>query len=375
MSRRKRNDVGGSLDSLLDTMTNVVGILVIVLVVTQLGVGDAVKRIVVGSIEITPEDLAEAQTQQAAKAAERSAREQELAEIKNTDLEAAQRDLRVQVAAESRRLDDLKDRRKRQLTQRLKEAREAAEKLEAEQIKQIADLELQESKLQDQLASLKDRMRTTKPAEVLPPKIVHLPNPRKATSGAKPVSFICRDGVIMPVNIESAQDRASKWTAAYITENRLDRDKPKGVDCDKVFRAFNRRTFRDNSFTLQLQQLNDYAYVIFQRRGTAGETAREIDDTNSDFQQAVGKLNKNQHYLRFLVWTDSYETYLAARRIANKYRLPAGWQPVGGDTEYRVRMRGNLRCGPPPPPPPKPTTPPKPQPTEPPREAPIDTID
>ena len=34
-----------SLDSLLDTMTNVVGILIILLVVTQLNVGDAVRRI------------------------------------------------------------------------------------------------------------------------------------------------------------------------------------------------------------------------------------------------------------------------------------------------------------------------------------------
>ncbi len=45
MGRRRRKDSGASLDSLLDTMTNVVGILVIVLIVTQLGVGDAVKRI------------------------------------------------------------------------------------------------------------------------------------------------------------------------------------------------------------------------------------------------------------------------------------------------------------------------------------------
>ena len=43
--RRRRTEDEGSLDSLLDTMTNVVGILVIVLVVTQLGVGEAVKRI------------------------------------------------------------------------------------------------------------------------------------------------------------------------------------------------------------------------------------------------------------------------------------------------------------------------------------------
>ena len=47
MIRRPRNDDddGGGLDSLLDTMTNVVGILVMVLIATQLGVKDAVTRI------------------------------------------------------------------------------------------------------------------------------------------------------------------------------------------------------------------------------------------------------------------------------------------------------------------------------------------
>ena len=45
MKRRKKDDVG-SLDSLLDTITTVVGILIILLIVVQLGADSAVKRIV-----------------------------------------------------------------------------------------------------------------------------------------------------------------------------------------------------------------------------------------------------------------------------------------------------------------------------------------
>ena len=54
--RRAKKSSGASLDSLLDTMTNVVGILVILLTVTQLGVGDAVKRIA-DSDSVKPEVL------------------------------------------------------------------------------------------------------------------------------------------------------------------------------------------------------------------------------------------------------------------------------------------------------------------------------
>ena len=45
MRKKKKDDVG-SLDSLLDTITTVVGILIILLIVVQLGADSAVKRIV-----------------------------------------------------------------------------------------------------------------------------------------------------------------------------------------------------------------------------------------------------------------------------------------------------------------------------------------
>ena len=43
--RRNKKESGASLDSLLDTLTNVVGILVILVTVMQLGVSEAVQRI------------------------------------------------------------------------------------------------------------------------------------------------------------------------------------------------------------------------------------------------------------------------------------------------------------------------------------------
>ena len=44
--KRRKKDEGGSLDSLLDTITTVVGILIILLIVVQLGAESAVKRYV-----------------------------------------------------------------------------------------------------------------------------------------------------------------------------------------------------------------------------------------------------------------------------------------------------------------------------------------
>ena len=61
--RPRRKKALGSLDSLLDTMTNVVGILVILLAVTQLGVGDAVKRIRGALVEVSSDEIAQLQAQ------------------------------------------------------------------------------------------------------------------------------------------------------------------------------------------------------------------------------------------------------------------------------------------------------------------------
>ena len=51
--RRKNSGAMGSLDSLLDTMTNVVGVLIVVLIVTQVNVSSAAKRIRANLPEVT----------------------------------------------------------------------------------------------------------------------------------------------------------------------------------------------------------------------------------------------------------------------------------------------------------------------------------
>ena len=59
--RPRKKVASGSLDSLLDTMTNVVGILVILLAVTQMGVAQALERIRTNLPDISPEQLAQVQ--------------------------------------------------------------------------------------------------------------------------------------------------------------------------------------------------------------------------------------------------------------------------------------------------------------------------
>ena len=112
-----------SLDSLLDTMTNVVGILVILLVVTQFGVRDAIWRIQWKMSDVGPKQLADLKGRTENKRAMVAELQSEWdvraerAEINITELERARErvalldeQLRVQKARQGRKAESEKGR-------------------------------------------------------------------------------------------------------------------------------------------------------------------------------------------------------------------------------------------------------------------------
>ena len=59
MARRARADDERSMDSLLDALTNVVGVLLLILIISSLGLSQAVKVVVENLPQVTKEDLKE----------------------------------------------------------------------------------------------------------------------------------------------------------------------------------------------------------------------------------------------------------------------------------------------------------------------------
>lgn len=370
--RPRRKQSGGSLDSLLDTMTNVVGILVIVLVVTQLGVNDAVDRISASEAE----ELAKLQLD-VQKAEEELA--PRLEEIKDRDPEQMIKRLKElvnQIADAEADLAGLVEMRQAAEADSLKPVEEAKQ-LIAQQKKAEEELKQQIRELQNAVASLEARLESTPEREIKPPKIVQLPNPRSAPDGAQPVIFYCRQGRVALLDVPAAQNR-TKWLDFQINRRRLG-DPAKGIECGKLFADFNREKFRDKNFELQLEARGRYPYIVFVERENWGESVDEILAPGSDYRDVIARIDPRRFYVRFLVWPESFEAYIAARQIASEKDLLAGWEPQTRTDEYRVRLESNLRCGPPPPPkpkpPPKPGEKPPPKPPQPPRQFPDDVID
>lgn len=74
-----------------------------------------------------------------------------------------------------------------------------------------------------------------------------------------------------------------------------------------------------------------------------GDEIGNIWPANSDFRKKLEELAAGgKNYVQFAVFADSFEVYLAARKIADDLKLEAGWVPFENDT--RLTWGGGCWC-------------------------------
>jgi len=383
--RRARKQSGASLDSLLDTMTNVVGILVILLTVTQLGVQDAVKRIS-STVRVDPEELRRAEEELATLLKLEALLREQLAALdtKGLDSEKIKRELArlLPLLYHARHdievLQQSQEERKRQVELALQKLAEEARKTLQEQQEKEKALIAKVNAADQEVAGLRAKLADTPEQSPLPAKIVNLPNPRAAPEGSQPLTLLCREGRILWVDVETLRDRAQRRADFVVKRRRLDRDPAKGIDGKILAEEFNDERIRDRYFELEMQIRGRVPYLVFKRLPEAGEATKLLVHPSSRYQQRIRRTDPRSFYLQYLVWPDSFETYLEARKIAAARGLPAGWIAQTTKGEYTIPLGGKLRVGPPPPPPkpaPKPKPGEKPKPRPKPKPVPKDTVD
>lgn len=359
MARPRNDDSGGSLDSLLDTMTNLVGILIIVLMVTQLGVEDAVDRIAAGE-QIDPEALSAAAAELEELSAQRETLVTQLDELAaNDDDEFIKRNqqLQNQLKQVTDRLE-LAEQNQKQLQTKLKKDKETAEKLTAEFKKQSAErkkLAAQIEKSLEEISDLKGVLDSTRPRRQLPATEVRLPNPRPVPEGGKEITILCAGGKMYRIDPGPLHERAKTRATTVIKAQRLDRD-PDGIideeQTEKYLKAYNALSIHDTFMEIELTKNADGRPVLqYNPRESAGLTAKQIEPTRSAFRKSLAATVGQPFYARFYVMPDSFETYIVARNIVNEFGLPAGWEPVGDTWKYRRSLGGELWFGKRPPPP------------------------
>lgn len=292
-ARRRNRENSQNADSLLDTMANVVGILVVLMAVTQLTVNHAMKRIQVWESEESTKLREERETAQV-----------QLAAIGGIDLTRTLELARLQThIRDLRAVDASADRDTATVSADLARQRMQARKLE----KSVAEK-------REQLANLKILLTEAEARAQEEGVALRLPDPRPAPLAAEPVVLFCRYGRVFDPRfdalerelaevIRSAPQPVPRYFDAYDIGNELVRwrvlDNPSG----RVARLEWRHT-------------------------GIGETLAELASPNAAFWQVFEDHDPKDRFLRFFVWEDSFEVYLEARRAAEEKGFAVGWQPI-----------------------------------------------
>jgi len=368
--RSRTSATGGNMDSMLDTLTNVVGILVIVLVTVQLSSQEAASRIAAAIAQIDPEEVKrlEREAEEAKEAAEaaeaqldaqREARNRDPAkEILRLEAEANTSEAAARAAAT--KADELVKRKTAESAAAKKAAEEAARKAaeaKAAAERALADVERRRAALAAELD------KTQKP--VAPPaKEVRLPDPRPAPDKAKELRVLCREGRVWLVEIEELQEQAQKRAAYVVRQKKLDPDNDNWLTDGKVFaEEFNKAPVREAGFDMTVLAPDRWPKLVLARKPGSGQTAEDAVKATGELAKALRKYKPADRFVRFYVWPDGFEAYLAARQLTGERGFAAGWEPVSSPDEHAISL-GKYAIGTKPPPPPADA--PKPPPAKPP---------
>jgi hypothetical protein len=366
---RGTDEDDGGLDSLLDTMTNVVGILVLVLIVTQMSVAEVVTRITAEN-QINDDAVAELNQQLDIERNEL----RDLEKILVNPLEIDEAKLRQELQLNQ----DLLARKKELLAQRNKEKNEFAikivkdEELAAKNGKLIADTAAKRNELETlistslekkaQLAAQLDKTpRVRAPADIE----ISIPNPRPAPPGAKQLMIICSGNRIYPVNIDAFRKDAELKAKGIIARYNLKRDPAKGVDPAKFKQHYEKLKQQDDFFDVEYYVQGDrsprFRLVPRENKGGFG---KELINPRSRLRRWFSTVDFSKYYARFYVLPDSFDAYVMARRFFSQKQILAGWEPQNATWQLTSYVPGGIELGPPrpKPPPPPPGTPPPPKP-------------
>ena len=366
---RGTDEDDGGLDSLLDTMTNVVGILVLVLIVTQMSVAEVVTRITAEN-QINDDAVAELNQQLDIERNEL----RDLEKILVNPLEIDEQKLRQELQLNQ----DLLARKKDLLAERNKEKNEFAikivkdEELAAKNGKLIADTAAKRNELETlistslekkaQLAAQLDKTpRARAPADIE----ISIPNPRPAPPGAKQLMIICSGNRIYPVNIDAFRKDAELKAKGIIARYNLKRDPTKGVDPAKFKQHYEKLKQQDEFFDVEYYVQGDrsprFRLVPRENKGGFG---KELINPRSRLRRWFSTVDFSKYYARFYVLPDSFDAYVMARRFFSQKQILAGWEPQNATWQLTSHVPGGIELGPPrpKPPPPPPGTPPPPKP-------------
>jgi len=326
----------------MDTMTNVVGVLIIVLVMVGIGLARSVNKVLSELPPVTVEEHAKLRMEVAQTKPQHDPQQ---VDAENTKLEM---DLKKSTET-LRTLDVTKD----QQQVKVIDLDDLQKQLEARR-KERDSRKTAVEKMLAEVTQLKARLDTT-PVYVPPPAVVvKLPNPRAMPDKAEVQHFLVTGGRIYFLNDDQFHDMVEAELNRAEPSIAVSRETVKGPDGKPVMVknkagqasrqrkiVFDARKLTDHFARLRLGNRDVKVEVIpsptwngipmkITPLSTGGETIDQAKVLISGFQNMLRKLKTDP---RAVVWfhvcKDSIPTYLAAREIADQLGVPVGWDIWG----------------------------------------------
>ena len=345
MARRGHHEEELPFVALMDTMTNVVGVLVIVLVMIGIGLAKSVRKVLSDLPPVTVEEHAKLLREvEAAKPKNDPKKvEEDTAKLKQqlTKSEEQLKTLDVTKDKQAIKIVDLDD-LKKQIgeQQKLRDARKA------EVDKLLAEV--------DKLKALLDRTPVFQPPPVGPATVVKLPNPRPMPANADLQHFLVAGGRIIFIN----DDEFTKLVEQEMKNNEqtlvLSRETVKGADgkpvmlkdkaghltqqrkvtydAKKLAEHFSKPRLNTRGFKVELTPAPTSPRIPVKITPTsdAGESVEQAKRLLSEFQRLLKLFKANPRaVVWFHVYKDSIQTYLEARDLVDQAGVSAGWDIYG----------------------------------------------
>lgn len=366
--RREAHDEELPFVALMDTMTNVVGVLIIVLVMIGISLANSVKKVL---SELPPVDA------------------QQLEQLLKKIADNTPKEDPVQVEEETKKLDqDIKKKTEELKTLDLSPEKQAMKLIDLDDLqkqleerKKVRDgkkTEVEKSLAEvDKLKALLDA--TPVPVNVVaPPTVVRLPNPREIPKEAVMQRFLVTGGRIYYLNDEGFM----KTVVDEITRKEKELvhsqvqvkdangfpvvDKVRGKDVPRMKTILSQQklsehfarlriTTRDLKLELITTPNSPRIPMRLTPQPEGGETTAQVKDPASVFQRLTRKLKSEAGTVMwFYVFKDSVDTYLAARDVADAVGVPVGWELYGNPYYQRTVQQFEVDYTPPKPQPPPP---------------------
>ncbi len=321
MPPRGRRAIPDNLDPLVDTLSNVVGILVIVVILTQIQLGDALVRVAKLDL-VRPTDGAI-----------------ERADPKRDDFEARRDGL-------IRRADTGLDEAPAVARSLLRALDEWPTRMAAVESGDLGGLRKKvataRSTLEEKRRSVERRKAHVENLRRVPKRLVaRLPNPEVVRG--RQSWILVRHGRIFLLDRETLFEEGKAAIGKILANASGRRIRPD--EFEAVARYLRKRSVGSDGFRWQLETEPD---VRVELDWTSEEQGLEPDDLDRDpaFRRWLAARTPDVDFITFHVWADSFEAYLVARETIEKAGFGAGWRSHEVDEELDLA----LRFGPPQPP-------------------------